>query len=90
MAYKQSILWKIKSIGVAMVERYISTRMSYPTSILIIGNEAWLRIDLQFLNFHLSKVVRTTPAGYNFGMDYVSYRVDSDCFDHYAIGLGAF
>ena len=41
MAYKQSILWKIKSIGVAMVERYISTRTSYPISILIIGNEAW-------------------------------------------------
>eukprot|EP00434_Breviolum_minutum_P043518 symbB.v1.2.038798.t1/scaffold6179.1/size20273/1 len=28
--------------------------------------------------------------GYNFGMDYVSYRVDSDCFDHYAIGLGSY
>lgn len=51
MAYKQSILWKTKSIGVAMVERYISTRMSYPISILIIGNEAWLRIDLQLFEF---------------------------------------
>lgn len=26
-------------------------------------------------------------GGYNFGMDYVSYRVDSACLEHYAVGL---
>ncbi|CAL1127386.1 unnamed protein product, partial [Cladocopium goreaui] len=25
--------------------------------------------------------------GYNFGMDYVSYRVDSACLEHYAVGI---
>lgn len=48
------------------------------------GKVFFYQNELPYINPYFKR------PGYNFGMDYVSYRVDSACLDHYAIGLGSY